>query len=249
MCKFFSFVTEPEGHGGRRFYFDWDYRKYHLVGEDCADSHSSICTHFGLSEDKCNKYEYNPFTRNFVVDQINSNIDDKAQVEEWVNALDFKRIVEPLIVKPIINPFSIAPTEAPGAEQIRLLKEWANVYASVGAHVWASVGANVYARVRDSVGASIWDSVWDSVEDSVGASVWASVRDSVEDSVGAYSSSFFDIKFDHDYSSCVKLWEMGLVPSFEGTTWRLHSGENADIVFEISKEELEKMKGKENVEN
>ena len=30
MCEFFSFCTEPEYHGGQRFYFDWNYRSKHL---------------------------------------------------------------------------------------------------------------------------------------------------------------------------------------------------------------------------
>jgi hypothetical protein len=57
--------------------------------------------------------------------------------------------------------------------------------------------------------------------------VWASV--------GAYSSSFLNIKYKYDFSACAKLWEMGLVPSFDGTTWRLHSGKNADVVYEWKK--------------
>jgi hypothetical protein len=55
MCKFFSIVTEPENHGGQRFYRDWQYRKEHLDKEN--DSHSLLCKANGLDEDKCNKYE------------------------------------------------------------------------------------------------------------------------------------------------------------------------------------------------
>ena len=79
--------------------------------------------------------------------------------------------------------------------------------------------AIVWDSVRDSVGASVRDSVWASVGDSVWASVWA------------YISSFFDIQYKYDFSPAIKLWERGLVPSFDGTTWRLHSGENAEVVY------------------
>jgi hypothetical protein len=87
--------------------------------------------------------------------------------------------------------------------------------------VWASVG--------DSVGASVWA--------SVGASVGASVRASV----GAYISSFFQLKKweyikhksrENPFQSCIDLWEMGLVPSFDDKTWRLHGGEKAKILYE-----------------
>ena len=65
---------------------------------------------------------------------------------------------------------------------------------------------------------------------SVMASVWASVW--------GYVSSFFEIEYRYDFSSVVKLWEMGLIPSFDGKNWRLHVGKDVKVVFEISKEEL-----------
>jgi hypothetical protein len=83
----------------------------------------------------------------------------------------------------------------------------------------------------------VWDSVW--------ASVWASVWDSV----WAYTGSFFNIpvwkyvkhpKGKYPYQSLVTLWLTGLVPSFDGTTWRLHGGPKAAVLFSITVEELKK---------
>ena len=248
MCKFFSFVTEPEGHGGKRFYFDWEYRKERPQDEN--DSHSLICKHFALKEDVCNKYEFNPLTKAFRTDQINSPVDDRIQAEDWVNKLNFKRVVEPLIIKPIVNPFYLPKVEHPSKMDIELLRKWASVWAtivgasvwdSVGASVWDSVWASVWASVGDSVRDSVWDSVWASVWASVRASVRASVWDSVWASVGAYLSSFFDIQYKYDLTPVIRLWEAGIVPSFDGTTWRLHSGKKADIVFEIKVDELAKL--------
>ena len=77
------------------------------------------------------------------------------------------------------------------------------------------------------------------------ASVWDSVWDSVRASVGAYTGSFFVIpnwkyvkhpKGKYPFEPCVKLWEQGLVPSFDGTTWRLH-GKNG-VAFKITAEKL-----------
>ncbi len=250
MCNFFSFITEPEHYPGKKFCFDWEYRKEHLKDE--CDSHASLAEYFHLHEDKCNKYEYNPLTGLFTIDQINSSTDDSLQVEEWVKRLKFKRIVEPLIVKPIVNPL-LLPKKELSPDDILLLKEWASVRASVGASVWtsvrapvwASVGASVCDSVCDSVGASVWTSVrapvWTSVWDSVGASVGASVCDSVR----AYTSSFFAIDYEFDYSNNNKLWESGIVPSYANGVWRLHSGEKADIIFEITAEELKNYQIKE----
>ena len=211
MCKFFSFVTNPVDNPGWYYYFDWQYRKANLDDEG-VDSHSHICAHFALNEDRCNKYEFNPLTNKFEIDMINSERDDSVAAEKWAQRLDFKTIIEPLIIKPIVNPFELPAVEHVTDEQIDWLKSWASVRVSV----WNSVRASV----RASVGNSVWNSVGVSVWNSVGASVWA------------YVSTFFAIDHKHDYSSAMKLWEAGLVPSFDGTMWRLHSGTNADIVYE-----------------
>ena len=239
MCDFFSFVTDPINHPAEYYFLDWAYRKMNLKADD-ADSHSHICKKFNLREDRCNKYEFNPLTKAFEIDQINSEKDDSEAAKKWAKRLDFKSIVEPLIVKPIVNPFNLPKVEHPTDEQIGWLKEWDSVRASVrdlvGASVWNSVGSSV----EYSVGASVVDSLWNSVRNSVWDSVRDSVGDSVVDSVWApvwaYISSFISIEYKLDFSSAVKLWESGLVPSFDGTTWRLHSGEKAEVVYEWTPE-------------
>ena len=230
MCNFFSFVTDPVNHPAEYYYFDWEYRKAHL-NDDGVDSHSHICAHFKLNEDRCNKYEFNPLTKAFTVDQINSNRDDSEAAEKWANRQDFKEIVEPLIIKPIVKPFELPKVEQVTDEQIGWLKEWASAWALA----WASFGASVGNSVWDSVGNSVWDSFGASVRNSVRNSVW----DSVWASVWAYISSFFNVDNEHDFSSAVKLWEAGLVPSYDGKVWRLHSGKSADIVYELTPEVTE----------
>ena len=111
-----------------------------------------------------------------------------------------------------VNPL-LLPKTAVTDKDIKLLRQW------------------------DSVGDSIMESVWNSVCDSVGYSVW----DSVWNSVGAYIGSLFPSigKWEyknHEHSqypfqSAVNLWYRGLVPSFDGKIWRLHSGEKAEIVW------------------
>ena len=215
MCNFFSFVTDPVNHPAEYYFFDWEYRKANLE-DDGVDSHSHICAYYKLNEDKCNKYEFNPLTKRFEIDQINSERDDSKAAEKWAQRLDFKTIIEPLIIKPIVKPFELPKVEQVTDEQIGWLKEWASVMASA----WASIEASIEASVGASVGDSVWDVDWDAVR----VSVWA------------YISSFFDIDYKFDFSSAVKLWEAGLVPSFDGTTWRLHSGTDAKIIYEWTTE-------------
>ena len=137
MCKFFSFVTEPENHGGKRFYFDWTRRKKDFDG---ADSHDHIIQTSKLNGNICNTYEYNPLTKVFQIDQINSQTNDSVQAEDWVRGLDLKKIVKPLIIKPIGHPFNdiekVRKVRKVTPEQIHLLVEWASVGASMGDSMW-----------------------------------------------------------------------------------------------------------------
>jgi len=78
---------------------------------------------------------------------------------------------------------------------------------------------------------------WASVRASAGDSVGASVRDSV----WGYITSFYSIdqwkyikhnKGGNPFKPLIDLWESGLVPSFDGKTWRLHGGEKGKILHE-----------------
>ena len=249
MCQFFSFLSDAKGN----YYFaDSELRKEIKQKKvqswfENSDSHSSLAKHFfkNGAEDRLNAYEFNPITKVFTKDKINIE-DDSQDAETWVNNLNFKKIVPELIIKDIVNPFKLKKVEKVSEKDIKLLKKWNSVMDSVvnsvGYSVWNSnsVGNSVVDSVMDSVGYSVVGSVMGSVRNSVWNSVRNSVWNSVEDSVYTYISSFFDIKYRYDFSSCVELWNKGLVPSFDGETWRLHSGEKAEIVFEISKENLKK---------
>jgi len=152
-----------------------------------------------------------------------------AHKKECMRSLEqWKKEVYALInleeARNLINPLKLLPSEVTETD-IENLKKWASVGVSVLASVWASVRDSVSASVGDSVWASVWVSVLDSVLDSV----WASVRDSVR----AYTGSLFNIwGGDYKYQPIVDLWKRGFVASFDDKTWRLHSGENAAIVYE-----------------
>ena len=237
MCDFFSFV---ENNRGKKYYFNWQQRQEILKGKLFdkrgqsvieADSHSQICAYYDLKCDSVNKYEGNPLTKKFVVDQVNTK-DRREQAKEWFLKLDFKEIVEPLIIKPTVNPFEIKGKRVT-KKDIENLKKWSSVKNSV----WDSVRASVRVSVWSSVRASVGDSVWDSVRASVGDSVWSSVR--------AYISSFFSLEKwkyiehkpgENPFQSCIDLWHRGFVPSFDGKVWRLHTSKG--VVFEISNTKL-----------
>ena len=156
-----------------------------------------------------------------------------------------------------VNPLLTKRKPKSKKELLSLLQKWDSVCASVRYSVRDSVSASVWASVSDSVRYSVWASVsasvsdsvrysvWASVSASVRASVWASVsasvRDSVSASVWAYTGGLFPNiktwKHAEKLGSCpwkplLELWYAGYLPSYDGTTWRLHTGKNAKVVLE-----------------
>ena len=235
MCDFFSFITTDKGD---YLYLNAEQRK--KMGFKRADSHSKIAEVYYKNNKGSiiNAYEYNPLTKRLVL--VSEMFEeDLNKVKDWCLNLDFKTIVPELIIKPIINPFEIDCKEVT-QQDIDNLKEWARVRDSVGDSVWVGVRDSVGARIIDIVWASVWHSVRASVRYSVRASVW----DSVRDSVWAYISSFFNLDgkwkgFENvkgnPFQCCIDLWEKGLVPSYDGGVWRLHSKNGVVYEREVEK--------------
>ena len=224
MCQWFSSVTLG---GGNLFYFSPEERQTIYDGgelvckngindistRDDLDSHSAICSYYGLDVDKVNKYEFRPLDRKFIVDQINV-ADDYKKVKNRLCHLNYKELAPPeLMLKPIIAPFEIKKTKVTESD-MELLKQWDSVW--------------------DSVRNSVWDSVWN----SVGASVWAYTGSFFNLPKWKYIKHN---EGEYPFQSAVDLWEKGLVPSFDGKVWRLHGGKDGRVLKEISKEELSKL--------
>ena len=255
MCKAFSCIIDQVGT---------------VTWKLGVDSHSDLARLGGYQDrvlGEFAKYEVTPRNGNYLhPDEWVCRVDESptpswcgmhekelvlAAHKQWLSSLS-----KLLNLHPTVHPFSLTPPTIT-KRHIQLLKEWASVRALVGDSVGASVEDSVWAAVGASVGASIWhsvrNSVWASVrasvEDSVWDSVWAavraSVRDSVVDSVWAYVGTFFKLpKWQEGYpfQSAVDLWEMGLVASFDGATWRLHGGPNGQVLYTISQERLRSSK-------
>ena len=107
MCNFFSLVSNGNG---RIMHFDWKLRQRCISKEIKyePDSHTSIADYFGYKaekEDILNKYEYNPITKEFKTDQLNT-FDDSKEVADFCTRLDFKTVIPQLVIpRAIIHPF------------------------------------------------------------------------------------------------------------------------------------------------
>lgn len=243
MCTFFSGVSDGKG---KFYYFNAKLRKKRLKGELRyePDSHTSIADYFGYQgkdEDKLNKYEYDPITKFFRIDQLNTT-DDSRKIEKICRNLDFKKIMPELIIKDIIHPFKLKERK-PTKVDVVLLKKWASVNAllvtSVRDSVWDSISGSLGFPFRDWFAVSFGSWFTSPFVTSFGYAF--------SDPLWAYSSSFLSLqqwkyvkhkKGYNPYTPAIKLWEKGLVPSFDGKIWRLHSGENARIVLRIKEDEL-----------
>jgi len=198
-----------------------------------VDSHSELARLGGYEDEVLGEFakiEITPKNNDYINPNEWEYRVDESPVPKWCGLREkelclaahkkwLKKLEKFINRHPVVHPFKKMPPETIQREHIFLLKKWA------------------------SVGASVWASVWDSVRASVGASVW--------DSVGAYTGSFFKIpvwkyikhpKGKYPYQPLVTLWNSGLVPSFDGKTWKLHGGSKAAVLFSITKEELKKYK-------
>ena len=211
MCNAFSCIIDREKNVTWRF---------------GTDSHDALLKIAGLPDDTLDREKIR-----FCRVEISPKNKDYLNPDGWVFKIDMDitpawwtlahkktcqqahkvwmgQLYKILVRKAIVHPFKITPPKKITKKHNDLLKEWASVRASVR------------------------------------ASVGASVRASVGDSVWAYCGSFFllprdtwkyteNIRTDeYPFLPLVKLWEMGLVPSFDGKLWRLHGGPDAKILWE-----------------
>lgn len=97
MCQFFSLISDGKGNAK---YFDAEQRKQIKSGKLTGrhrhrlspDSHSSIAEHYDMG--KYNAYEYDPFTKVFHIDNLNSLLSrDAAKMKTFCKNLDFDTIV------------------------------------------------------------------------------------------------------------------------------------------------------------
>jgi hypothetical protein len=233
MCKAFSALVRSSGE---------------VLWKFGVDSHEDLVSQFHLqdlesdrSRLKFARVEITPANGNYLdPDKWNFRLDEEATPTWWSPAFEqfawdehrkwLRKLDKILVKKPIVNPFTVTPPKKITRKHLRLLRTWNSVWNSV----------------RDSVR----NSVWNSVGYSVGNSVRNSVGNSVRDSVRAYAGSFFHLPRKswkgtdkipgkgYPFQSAVDLWELGLVPSWDGTTWRLHGGTKAEILWSGTVEEL-----------
>jgi hypothetical protein len=140
-----------------------------------------------------------------------------------------------------INPFKL-PKRIPTPEDIELLHKWAALRHTSKEIVRDAIRDTVGYTVGATVGGATWDTVrntvWDTIFRTVKTNAWDTVWDTIWATIWAYAGSLFNIEKWGNYPAgtypfqpALDLWKRGLVPSYDGKTWRLHSGEKGEVVY------------------
>ncbi len=167
MCNFFSCISNGKG---KIWYFDAsiraDIRAGKLKYEE--DSHASIANYFRrdmrLTEDQVNKYEYDPMSGQFTVDdqyatdENGLKLDDRERVEALCRNLDFSSIVANWsYVQDILTRLKSYKHENPfTAEEMPEPSKIKAVMTSIRGQVWGQVGDQVWGQVWDQVWGQVW---------------------------------------------------------------------------------------------
>ena len=146
-----------------------------------------------------------------------------------------------------VHPFKL-PKRKPTRKDIRLLAEWVEDERIAAEVVRFDIG-RLPREMHLAPYFFLIATVGDSVEKSVDKVMFGErgeteffptceeareVERVVRGFVDCYIGHFFlpSNKSKYQFQCVVDLWERGLVPSYDGTSWRLHSGPTAEIVWE-----------------
>jgi hypothetical protein len=177
------------------------------------------------------------------------------EFQKWKKELD-----KILIKKTITQPLKMPPKEIT-KDHIRLLKEWSSISGFtkkaptyiIWLHLRNRTTPSILGSVHNALILQHWSTLLNALAATGSKVCGSSKRDntimrSIWDAAWAYTGTFFvlpnnvwrinkkDIK-EYPFQPCVDLWEQGLVPSFDGKTWRLHGGEDAKVLYEWTPEE------------
>ena len=233
MYGFFSFLSDGNGN---IFYIGCDERRRIFAGESSvsADDDECIAIHnFGSREkaDLYNYWYYDPFTDNLTLKRENTTNDRNLLDKEKIIAAVHECVPE-FILKPVINPFTNGQFEGQVTPEIlELLHGWESVIDTIDDSLSDIAYETIISTVHETMNDQILSIIWDKIKAETDESDFCYCYESVFEAVLGYLSSFFVFKKwtnseensnINPYQPCISLWEMGIVPVFNGRQWSLH---------------------------
>lgn len=177
---------------------------------------------------------------------------------------DWKAVAYDFDLEGFLAYFDTLPMEAqtPTDEEISLLKEWAVFkndpanddlkYADdsepwAGSSIWEDAASYLNDTFGEVYGQCPGPTVVKGIT-ALGITLDTATEDKVGSSVGEKealgiwftNTTKWEKSGDstYPYAPVAKLWQKGFIPSFDGTTWRLSSGKEGTIVYEITLAEI-----------
>ncbi|MDR3276305.1 MAG: hypothetical protein LBT11_03680, partial [Treponema sp.] len=121
-------------------------------------------------------------------------------------------------------------------------------YRWVGQSIWSNAEAYLNDAFNGAYGQCPGPTVCHGIEVYLGSTLDPAVEDLIGSTVGekALVGSFFtntekwkgSESAAYPYQVCADLWKRGFIASFDGETWRLSSGKEGKVVYEITAKKL-----------
>jgi len=238
----FTFDSNPN--------IDCSYGFYATDVDGLIYSHKPNCRVF-IAEVSGNHVEFDAYKRRYVNIRLVKEIKDiKGLVRRYLKThdlgYDYYNALFPKC------PLKGKPKN-PNEKDIKILHEWMKISHTVSFANNLNFSKKVYPLVRISVGYSMEEAyknikrmitkIHDSYNRTTFDYNWYihDTEHSIDDIIDAYAGSLFTDPnrykgrekrpFVYKFISGVYLWERGLIPSFDGKVWRLHSGKECKIVY------------------
>jgi hypothetical protein len=238
MCEFFSFLTDGKGSF---YYADAQMRKNARgsEGKNQRDSHTWLGTYFikNGGEDNANKYEFNPFSGDFSVDQINLPEDDSGSAEAWVRGVKWTRILSGF------NPIKAKQLPWEGAAAKNVLKDcdrrrarrWVKTVTEnknaggkdIAEIVLTAVSKKYSWRVYRALEETIDNFCNEAEEMANNGNLWNA--EGYRAQIAAYFSQWFDIDYGIDLKDGANLFHKKLLVCHSFCEYVVLSGKNGTV--------------------
>jgi hypothetical protein len=136
----------------------------------------------------------------------------------------------------LVNPFEIENSLSD--RDLDNFYQWARFISKSKLTLWAVV----WHSIKEHCSSKEWETAWIQLQSYMGKSIeksmtyvqWCLDGEYAHTAcIAGYVASFFPQVPNDEFKPAAELWKRGFVPSYDGTTWRLHAGKDAKIICEV----------------
>ena len=170
--------------------------------------------------------------RELITDKYNKTIYCINLIDEGRNIISTNK----LVLVNLINPLQVIHPPI-NNNVIKLAMEWAELHNNFDDVFWGNLELDKDSQVIFHILRNSYNIK--AIASHVHGTLVNKYRifggyDSVNNFKNAYLYSLFCNNKSYAFKSCVELWNLGFIPSFDGTIWRIHCGAKADVLYDFS---------------